>query len=302
MGEHHTHHHRGGSKRALKIVLGIVFAFFVAEAIGGYFTHSLALLADAGHLLTDVGALLLALFAFRIAERPASSQHTYGNLRVEIVAALTNGVTLLAIAIFIGYEAFKRFAEPPEVLSLPMLLIALGGLAGQTIGAMVLRRSSSESLNVRAAFIHVATDAVQSLGVVVAGVLMLTMQWYLVDPIISMVIAVLIAWSGFRITRSALHVLMEGTPPDVDADALRHALETTEGVKEVHDLHIWTITSGYNALSAHVSTEEGLSAEESQSVLSTLHSIASGEYGIEHVTIQLEAKPPEWPEGSHPSP
>ena len=297
----HSHNHRGSSKRALRIVLGIVLTFFVVEAVGGYLTSSLALLADAGHLLSDVGALLLALFAFWIAERPANSQRTYGNLRVEVVAALASGVMLLAVAIFIGYEAFRRFSEPPEVLSLPMMLIAAAGLIGDTIGAFILQRSSHGNLNVRAAFIHVATDAVQSLGVVIAGALMLTRQWYLADPIISMVIAVLITWSGFRIARSSIHVLMEGTPPNVDADALRRDMESVEGVKDVHDLHIWTITSGFNALSAHVSVEEGLPQEEAQTVLSTLHSIASGRYGIEHVTVQLEEKPPEWPEGSHPS-
>jgi cobalt-zinc-cadmium efflux system protein len=302
VGEQFTHHRRGESKRALTIVLGIITAFFVVEALGGYFTHSLALLADAGHLLTDVGALALALFAFRIAERPATPRRTYGNLRVEIVAALVNGVTLLVVAVYIGYEAFRRFVAPPEVLSLPMLLVAITGFAGQSISAFVLRRSSQENLNVHAAFIHVATDAVQSLGVVAAGAFMLAFRWYLADPIISMVIAVLITWTGLRITWASLHVLMEGAPSGIDASVLRRAMEGVSGVKEVHDLHIWTITSGYNALSAHVLLERELSMEDAQSVLSALHAIASGDYGIQHVTIQIEARPPEWPDGRHPRP
>jgi cobalt-zinc-cadmium efflux system protein len=221
---------------------------------------------------------------------------------VEIVAALVNGVTLLVVAVYIGYEAFRRFVAPPEVLSLPMLLVAITGFAGQSISAFVLRRSSQENLNVHAAFIHVATDAVQSLGVVAAGAFMLAFRWYLADPIISMVIAVLITWTGLRITWASLHVLMEGAPSGIDASVLRRAMEGVSGVKEVHDLHIWTITSGYNALSAHVLLERELSMEDAQSVLSALHAIASGDYGIQHVTIQIEARPPEWPDGRHPRP
>jgi len=293
---------RSESQKSLAIALGIISSFFVVEALGGYFTHSLALLADAGHLLSDVGALALALFAFWMARRPASPERTYGHLRFEIVVALINGVVLWAVAVFIGYEAFRRFADPPEVLGLPMLLIASVGFVGQTVSAAVLRRASQESLNVRAAFVHVATDAVQSLGVVAAAVLMLTLRWYLADPIISMAIAVLITWTGLRITWASLQVLMEGAPPDVDAQGLRQAMEVVEGVREVHDLHIWTITSGYNALTAHVALEEGLAMAEAQRVLATLHALATREYGVEHVTIQIEAKPPEWPEGRHPTP
>lgn len=302
MTEGFTPYSRTESQKSLKIALGMISAFFVAEAVGGYLTHSLALLADAGHLLSDVGALALALFAFWMARRPASPGRTYGHLRFEIIVALVNGVVLWVMAVFISYEAFRRFANPPEVLGLPMLLIAVAGFLGQTVSAFVLRRASRETLNVRAAFVHVATDAFQSLGVVTAAVLMLVFGWYLADPVISMAIAVLITWTGLRITWAALHVLMEGAPPDVDAVALRRAMEAMEGVREVHDLHVWTITSGYNALTAHVALDKGLAMAESQRVLDALHTLATRDYGVEHVTIQIEARPPEWPPGRHPSP
>jgi cobalt-zinc-cadmium efflux system protein len=300
-GHAHGHVHRGSSRRALSIALVIITGFFVAEAIGGFFTGSLALLADAGHLLTDVGALILALFAFWLAERPATLDRSYGNLRVEIVAALINGLTLLLVAVFIGLEAYDRFLDPPEVASLPMLVIATVGLVGQTASAFILHRSSEESLNAQAAFIHVATDAVQSLGVVAAGVLMLTLEWWLADPVMSMAIAVLIAWSGGRIAWSSIYVLMEGTPQELDSRAVAEDMEGVSGVRDVHDFHIWTITSGYYALSAHVALVDGLSPQESQNVLTVLHNIASERYRIQHVTIQLETAPPEWPEGSHPT-
>lgn len=300
-GHAQGHLHRGSSKRALGVALAIITAFFVAEALGGFLTGSLALLADAGHLLTDVGALVLALFAFWLAERPATMQRSYGNLRVEIVAALVNGLTLLVVAVFIGLEAYDRFRDPPEVASLPMLVIASVGLVGQTASALILHRSSGESLNAQAAFIHVATDAVQSAGVVAAGVLMLTLEWWLADPIMSMAIAVLIAWSGGRIAWSSIHVLMEGTPRELDSRAVAKDMEGVLGVRDVHDFHIWTITSGYYALSAHVALVDGLSPQESQKVLAALHNIASERYGIQHVTIQLETLPPEWPEGTHPA-
>jgi len=297
----HGHVHRGSSRRAISIAVLVITSFFIIEGIGGFFTGSLALLADAGHLLTDVGALVLALFAFWLAERPATPVRSYGNLRVEIVAALVNGLTLLIVSVFIGLEAYDRFFHPPEVASLPMLVIATVGFVGQTGSAFVLHRSAEESLNTRAAFIHVATDAVQSLGVVLAGVLMLTLEWWLADPVISMTIAVLIAWSGGRIAWSSIHVLMEGTPQELDSRAVIEDMEHVPGVRDVHDFHIWTITSGYYALSAHVALEESLSPQESQDILSALHNIASERYGIEHVTIQLETMPPEWPKGSHPS-
>lgn len=275
-------------RRALLAALGIIGAFFIIEGVGGYLTNSLALMADAGHLLTDVGALLLALGAMWLAGRPVSEQRTFGFHRVEILAALVNGVTLWGVAGYIGYQAYHRIIEPPEVNSLPMVLVALVGLLAQVGVALMLARSSRQSLNVRGAYIHVATDAVQSVGVVVAGLLMLFFGWFLADPIISVLTAVLIAYSGARIVRQASHILLEGAPSHVDVAALRRVMEALPEVERVHDLHTWTITSGYDAMSAHVIIREGATAHRTREILSQLRHLAAQRFGIAHVTIQVE--------------
>jgi len=244
------------SKRAVRISLGIIGPFFLIEAIGGWLTNSLALLADAGHLLTDVGALALALMAFWFAARPTSPTHTYGYYRAEILAALANGLTLWLVAAYILWQAYQRLLEPPEVLSGPMLLIAFVGFFAQLAAAVVLHGSAEESLNIRAAFVHVATDAAQSIGVIIAGVLMLFLGWYIADPIISVIIALGITYTGGRIVFQAIHVLLEGTPSHVDVVALQAAMRQAQGVESVHDVHTWSITSGYHAMSAHVVLED----------------------------------------------
>jgi len=282
---------RSRSKKALKLALVIIGAFFVAEALGGYFTNSLALLSDAGHLLSDVGALVLALLAFWFAERPITPSQTYGYYRVEILAALVNGLTLWGVAAFIGYEAYRRLIDPPTVQSLPMLIIALVGFLGQGASTLILRQAARESLNAQGAFLHIATDALQSVGVIFAGILMLLFRWYIADPIISVVIAVLITWSGGRLVAGALRILLESTPSHIDIQSLKRALEAVEGVKEVHDLHTWTITSGYDAMSAHIILKEGLTHQQAQGVLARLRDLATRKFRIEHVTIQLEDRP-----------
>ena len=276
------------SQRAIKLTLVLLTVVFAAEALGGYFTNSLALLSDAAHLLTDLGALLAALVAFWIGGRPASRSRTYGYQRTEIIAALANGVTLWVVAGYIVYEGYQRLADPPEIRAPYMSVIAAAGFIGQAVGAFLLYRASRESLNARGAFIHVATDAVQSVGVIIAGLLILFRGWYLLDPIISLIIAVLVAWSGGRVAWQALHILLEGTPSEVNLPSLKYALETVYGVEEVHDLHVWTITSGYNAMSAHVMLKDRVSPDRARVVLSALRQLSKRRFSIEHVTIQLE--------------
>ncbi len=279
---------RAKSQRVIKLTLVLLIVVFIGEAIGGYYTHSLALLSDAGHLLTDIGALVMALVAFWIARRPASRSRTYGYQRAEIIAALANGLTLWAVAAYIAYNGYHRLADPPEIHGLYMLIVAVVGFTGQSVGALLLRQAVKESLNAKGAFIHVATDAAQSMGVIIAALIILLSGWHLVDPIISLVIAVMVAWGGGRIVVQAVHILLEGAPVEVNLPSLKYSLETVRGVKEVHDLHVWTITSGYNAMSAHVKLEEEVSPEGSRRALSALRHLSIHRFGIAHVTIQLE--------------
>ena len=230
---------RTASKRAVRISLGIIGVFFLIEAVGGWLTNSLALLADAGHLLTDMGALGMALLAFWFAARPITPERTYGYYRAEILAALANGLTLWLVSAYILVQAYLRLAEPPEVSSGPMLVIAFAGLLAQVGATLVLRRAARENLNVRGAFVHVATDVLQSVGVIIAGLLMLFFGWYIADPIISVIVALAIIYTGGRIVLQSTHALLEGTPSHMDAEALLQA----DLVRSVHDLHTWSITS-----------------------------------------------------------
>ena len=289
VGEH-RHDLRGSSRKPLLVALAIIGVLAIIEATAGFLTNSLALLADAGHLLADAAAILLALLAIWIASRPFSMDRSYGYHRVEMFAALLNGMGLWAVAAYIGYNSYKRMTDPPEVDSLAMVLVASGGFIAQAITAYIVRRSTGKSLNVRAVYIHVMTDAVQSLGVAAAGLFMLAFGWFLADPIISILIALLITWSGWRITREAAAILMESSPSHVNVDALCGRLEQVAGVTGVHDIHAWSITSGYEVLSAHVTADMTV-VEDREHLLLHLREIASREFGITHVTIQLEESP-----------
>ncbi|MBI5474033.1 MAG: cation transporter [Ignavibacteriae bacterium] len=283
----HHHHHRPGSKE-LRISLVITTAFMLAEAVGGYLTHSLALLADAGHMLSDAGSLALSLIAMRFAMRQRTPQMTYGYYRAEILAALVNGVTLVVISIVIFYEAILRMQSPPEVQSAPMLVIATAGLLLNLFSAYILSRKQKESLNVRGAFLHVLADALGSVGAIAAGVVMLTTGWYLVDPIVSMAIALLILFSSWRLLRESVMVLMEGTPLHLDMREIEEAIMSVSGVVQVHDLHIWTVTSGFEAVSAHVVVQHCERMEEAQTILGQIRDRIHQQFGIDHTTIQLE--------------
>lgn len=289
MPEHSHAHHRvhtaAENRRRLRLVLVITAGYLVAEVVGGLLTNSLALLSDAGHMLTDVGALGMALFALWFSQRPASPSKSYGYHRLEIIAALLNGVTLLALSVFIIVEAINRLRQPPEVQGLGLLVIALGGLVINVAGAYVLHQGHAHSLNVRAAFYHVLGDALGSLGAILAGIFILLFNWTVADPILAIGIALLIIASAVALVREAVDILLEATPRHVDAEKLRAALLELPGVTGVHDLHIWTITTGMYALSCHVVVEPGTYCIDK---LAEVRHLLHDQYDITHQTVQLE--------------
>lgn len=285
MGEGHAHSAAGANKRNLTIVFGLTTAYLIAEVVGGVLTKSLALLADAGHMLTDVAGIGLALLAIKFAERPATPERTYGYYRVEILAAFMNAVVLIGISIYILFEAYQRFRNPPEVESKSMLLVAAFGLVVNIIGMVILRKGSKESLNMKGAYFEVLSDMLTSVGVIVAGVIMLTTGWYYADPLISAGIGLFILPRTWVLLREAVGVLLEGTPSDVNLTALREAVGRLPGVREMHDLHVWTLTSGVNAMSAHVVILDGSLHDI---LLSAVHDTITRNFKITHVTIQFE--------------
>ena len=282
----HGHAHaRAANRRRLSIVLALAGAYMVAEAIGGIVTNSLALLADAGHMLSDVAALALSLFAIRIAERPPTPRRSYGYYRTEILAALANGATLVAISAFIFIEAWKRFRDPPEVEGALVMWIAVGGLLVNLVGLWILGGGRDESLNVRGAWLHVLSDALGSVGVILAGFLIWAFGWAWADPAVSVVIGILVVLSSWHLLRETVSVLMEGAPAHIDMDAVRDEIAGFPSVFAVHDLHVWSITSGMVALSAHVRVTDELHCNV---VLAGLRERLHQRFGIDHVTIQVE--------------
>lgn len=283
----HAQASRANNRRRLKATLTLAGCYLVAEVVGGWLTNSLALLADAGHMLSDVAALGLSLFAVWIAERPAPARRTYGYYRTEILAALANGAALVAVSAFIFVEAYRRLSAPPQVLGGAMLVIATGGLAVNLAGLWILGGGRQESLNIRGAWLHVLTDALGSIGAMTAGVLIWAFGWNWVDPVASALIGLLVIYSAWQLLLEAVSVLMESAPRGIDVDQVREALLETPGVLAVHDLHVWTITSGLDSLSAHVVTCDGVAATE---LLSCLRTMLHTRFGIDHLTIQLEPK------------
>lgn len=283
----HSHRHRqaSGNHRRLSVVLVLTVIYMVAEAVGGWWTGSLALLADAGHMLTDVAALALALTAIWFSARPATSSKTFGYYRLEILAALINGVALVVISLLVFYEAYRRWASPPSVRSNVMILVASGGLVINLICARILHGRHEVDLNVRAAWIHVVSDALGSVAAIVAGALMSLFGWYSADPFFSAIIGLLIVWSSWNLIREATNVLLEGTPAHINLAAVENAILATDGVDDVHDLHIWTITSGREALSAHVVHGPSISQPD---LLKDLRTKLYDRFGVDHLTIQLE--------------
>ena len=285
MGSGHSHSPASTNKRSLALVFGLTLLYLIAEVVGGILTHSLALLADAGHMLTDVAGLGLALFAIRFAERPATPERTYGFYRVEILAALTNAVVLIGISLYILYEAWQRFKHPPEVESKGMLLVAVIGLVVNIIGIFILRKGSKESLNMKGAYFEVLSDMLTSVGVIIAGVIMLATGWYYADPLISAGIGLFILPRTWALLKEAVGVLLEGTPTDVNVTALREAIGNVEGVAGVHDLHVWTLTSGVNAMSVHTVLADGATHD---AVLAGVRECVTHDFKISHATVQVE--------------
>ena len=280
---HARDHHR--ERGALRAGLALSAALFLAELIGGYLTNSLALLSDAAHLATDIGALGLTLFALWVGSRPASDTKTYGYYRAEILAALVNGVVLWMVVVLIALEAWQPLWTPPVVYGEGMLAFAALGLLGNLVIVFRLRRHEGDSLNLRAAYLHVVADLLGSVGALVAGVVILVTGWTIADPIASLVIVTLILYSSWQLVREAVDVLMEAVPAHVDLEQLRRALAAVPGTDEVHDLHVWSLTTGHCALSAHAVVSGALADD---AVLAAMAELCARDFHIDHVTIQIE--------------
>jgi len=289
-----NHHHEAShltatGNRPLQIALAIVLVVMVAEVIGGILSGSLALLGDAGHMLVDALALGLALFAITIARRPATPTKTYGYHRVEIMAALANGVILVLLAIYIFYEAYQRAQDPPPVQTPLMLLVAGIGLLANLAGMLLLRKASHRSLNVRAAFWHIIGDTISSVGVIIGGVIIAVTDWYIADPIIAIFIGGIILWGAVRLVRESVDILLEAVPGHIQIARVAEMIKSVPGVAEAHDIHIWTITSGIYALSAHLLIDDQM-VSQSVDIMMTVNENLAREYSITHTTLQLECE------------
>jgi cobalt-zinc-cadmium efflux system protein len=283
MGTGHQHQ-RGTSVRGLKIALVLVCGYMVAEVVGGIAANSLALLADAGHMLSDAASLALALFAIWIAGKPRSAVRTYGYHRTEILAALVNGATLVIVAVFILWEAWSRLRSPEPVDGPTMMAVAAGGLVVNGAAMAALWKGRQESLAVRGAWLHVVADLLGSVQATVAGGLVWAFGWGWVDPTAGALIAVLVVVSAWKLLHESVNILLEASPRHVDAEEVKSALERIEGVVDVHDLHIWTITSGFEALSVHARVE----GRDRAAVLREARALVHDRFGIDHSTVQLE--------------
>lgn len=282
-GPGHRHHH-GAEMRNLKWALLLTSTFFVVEVVGAILSNSLALLADAGHMLTDIAALGLSLFVGWFSRRPQTPQKTYGYLRLEILAALINGTTLLLLCAWIIWEAIPRLRTPAAIDSQLMLVVAVAGLIVNAAAAWILRPSSETSLNVRGAYLHVLGDLLGSVGVVSAALIIRFTGWLIADPIASLIMTLLIVRGAWRLVREAVDVLLESAPAHISPGAVRAQLEAIPGIESVHDLHIWSVATGMVAMSAHAIVRE---PERHQHVLEHIHD-AMRLFGIGHVTVQLE--------------
>jgi cobalt-zinc-cadmium efflux system protein len=299
MGAHHHHHHHGHShhghhhhgensnRKSLLLAFLLITAFMIVEFIGGIISNSLALLSDAGHMLSDSASLFLSVLAMWLAAKPATATKTYGYKRTEILAALINGITLVVISIYIFIEAYDRFFHPQPVASVSMMTIATIGLLVNIIAAWILLRGgdTSENLNVRSAFLHVLGDMLGSVGAIVAGFLIWLFGWTVADPIASVIVAVLILASAWRVIRDSVNVLMEGVPAGLNVDEMRNALLAIEGVSDVHDLHVWIVTSGFPSLSCHIVVQN---LSQSCNVLRAANRMFKEQFHITHTTIQIE--------------
>ncbi|MBK9141111.1 MAG: cation transporter [Candidatus Melainabacteria bacterium] len=293
MSSHHAHDHSHfgslakSGKKALITVLAISAFYMVAEVVAGMLTGSLALIADAGHMLGDVAALTLALLAAWFASRPASKSNTYGYFRSEILAALLNGMALLALSGFILYKASFRIFSPTEVLSGPMLVVAILGLGVNLLAMRILAPASGQSLNMKAAYLEVLADMLGSVAVIGASILIMLTGWTAIDPIVSAVIGLAIVPRTWLLVKQCVHILMEGTPSRIELDELRSAILAVPGVVDLHDLHVWSITSRRDAMSAHAVIVRSVAAEQ---VLTAITDLARERFDLHHTTIQVESR------------
>jgi cobalt-zinc-cadmium efflux system protein len=277
------------SRPVLVTTLVLTAAFLVVELVAALWTGSLALLADAGHMLTDAGGLALALFATWVAARPPTPAKTYGYYRAEILAAVVNALVLLIVAGGILVESYRRIWAPSDVRGGPMLIVAVIGLAVNAVCAWLLHRGAADSLNVRAAYLEVLNDALSSVAVILAAAVVLATGWTVADPVASGAIALFIVPRTWRLLRQAVNILLEGTPAHLELGEIEEAMVRVSGVRRVHDLHVWTLTSGREAMSAHVVVDD---VRESERLLEALHGLLHSHFGIDHTTIQLETEPP----------
>lgn len=281
---------RLSAQRYMLVVLAITAGIMIAEIIGGLLANSLALLSDAGHMLTDILALGLSLAAMRFARKPATLTKTFGFYRLEILAAFLNGVLLLGISVYIFYEAYHRLMDPREIKGVFMLIVAAIGLVANGMGIAILRRSGFRNLNVRSVLFHLMGDTISSAGVIIGGILIIYTGWYVVDPLIGIFIGVLILRGAYSLVRESVDILLEATPKEIDIKRLISDLVGIEEVKEVHHVHLWTITSGIYAMSAHVIVDDCLISKSTQ-ILNAIKRLLHDRYKMEHITIQLESKP-----------
>ncbi len=290
MGDDHEHtHSHQANKKTLILSLIIITAYMAIEVIGGLMTKSLALLADAGHMLSDVVSMSIALLAFTFSNKAADYRKTYGYKRFEILAAVINGATLILISAYIIYEAIERFQNPPQISSGGMLIIASIGLLVNILVAWIMMRGGDvkENLNMRGAYLHVISDMLGSVGAIAAALLIMFFGWGWADPLASILVSLLVLRSGYFVTKSSVHVLMEGTPDNVDIEKVKEKMLKTPGISSIHDLHIWTITSGLNALTCHAVVSKEMTIEESETLLHKIeHELEH--LNIHHVTVQLE--------------
>ena len=286
----HIHGHHSSietNQRRLLIALSITGFMTIVELVGGLMSNSLALLGDAGHMFTDTLALGLSLFALNLAKKPADQSRTYGYLRAEIMAALTNGAVLIVISAYIFYEAYQRFLDPPDVQGGLMLAVAVVGFAVNMFGIAVLHSASRDNLNVRSAFLHMWGDAISSIGVIAGGVIIVITGWHYADPIISVIIGFIILKGAVGLVRESSNILMEATPRHIDITEVVARLKRTEGLRDVHDVHVWTITSGVHALSAHLLIDDQM-VSRSRQIVEEVNHMLSHEFDISHATLQLE--------------
>lgn len=286
---HERHSTITTNQRRLLIALAITALMTVVELVGGVLSNSLALLGDAGHMFTDTLALGLSLLALTLAKRPASQNRTYGFHRAEVLAALTNGAILILISVYIFYQAYRRFVTPPEVRGGLMLTVAAIGLVANMVGILVLRSASRGNLNVRGAFLHMWSDTISSIGVIAAGIIILVTGWTTADPIISILIGLLILRGAVALVWESSDILLEAVPKHLDVARISTAVSRIKGVKDIHDVHLWTITSGMYALSCHVLIEDQMVSNSTQ-IVEEINETLSREFGIGHSTLQLECE------------